>query len=369
MRPITLDPDSVRRILLCQLRQIGDVLLATPSATLLKRAFPKAQVHLFTEKKCAPIVANNPDIDVVWAVDRSKLTHLGKEIAFYRKVAANHFDILVDFQQLPRCRWVTAFSRANIRLTYPPPWYNRWLYTHWRVQDTGYSAMAKASLLKLLGITWNGEKPRLVLTPDELDQAAQTLTSLGLAPGQHLVTVDPTHRRPARQWPLTHMARLLDLAAQARPDLRFLLLYGPGEKDRVEQLLAMTNAATSCLVTESMLSLRQAAAVIQHADLHLGNCSGPRHMAVAVGTPSLVTLGATSWAWTYPGPGHKALSMGLDCQPCNENTCRLGDPPPCLDNLAPESVLQELLPMLAAYGRTQGFTSPRAPEAHKDLNG
>ena len=116
-----------------------------------------------------------------------------------------------------------------------------------------------------------------------------------------------------------------------------------------------------------MLTLRQAAAVIEQADLHLGNCSGPRHMAVAVGTPTLITLGATSWAWTYPGPGHTALSLGLDCQPCNENTCRLGDPPPCLLGLQPRTVLDSLLPMLDEFGRASGFTTPRSHQAQQAL--
>ncbi|MDR2604424.1 MAG: hypothetical protein LBC55_03610 [Desulfovibrio sp.] len=43
-------PESVRRVLVCQLRQIGDVLLATPAAELLARHYPQAEIHMFTEK-------------------------------------------------------------------------------------------------------------------------------------------------------------------------------------------------------------------------------------------------------------------------------------------------------------------------------
>ncbi len=371
MKPIRLDPENVSRILICQLRQIGDVLLSTPSAQLLKQAFPQAEVHVFTEKKCADVLTNNPDIDLIWAVDRSKLTHLGKEIGFYRRVASQGYDLVLDFQQLPRCRWVVAFSRAKVRLTYPPPWYNRWLYTHWRVQDTGYSAMAKASLLKVLGIEWQGEKPQLVLTDKERAEAEGLLQIMGIAPGTRLVTVDPTHRRSARRWPLGHFARFIEMAAQAHPDCRFLVLYGPGEHQDAEAVLAQVpeSAKHACLTTEKVLPLRTAAAVIEQADLHLGNCSGPRHLAVAVGTPTLITLGATSWAWTYPGPGHKALSLGLDCQPCNENTCPKADPPPCLDGLAPETVLSEFTGLLDEYGRTNGLGSPRSEKAAWALAG
>ena len=43
---------SPKRILVCQLRQIGDVVLATPSIELLKRRYPDAEIHLLTENKC-----------------------------------------------------------------------------------------------------------------------------------------------------------------------------------------------------------------------------------------------------------------------------------------------------------------------------
>ena len=45
---------SPQRILVCQLRQIGDVVLATPSIELLKRRYPDAEIHLLTEKKVRP---------------------------------------------------------------------------------------------------------------------------------------------------------------------------------------------------------------------------------------------------------------------------------------------------------------------------
>lgn len=61
---------SPKRILVCQLRQIGDVVLATPSIELLKRRYPDAEIHLLTEKKCAPLLEHNPHLGKVWALDK-----------------------------------------------------------------------------------------------------------------------------------------------------------------------------------------------------------------------------------------------------------------------------------------------------------
>ena len=62
-----------RKILFCQLRQIGDVLLATPSLQLLKQHYPGAEIHLLTEKKCAPVLKNNPHVSHIWAIDKKAL--------------------------------------------------------------------------------------------------------------------------------------------------------------------------------------------------------------------------------------------------------------------------------------------------------
>ncbi len=347
---VTLDPaliksGGVRSILVCQLRQIGDVLLATPSIALLKSRFPQAAIHVLTERKCAPVLEHNPDIARVWILDKAVQTHPGKDLAFAWRVARQGFDILVDFQQLPRIRWVAALSRlfgTRVRLTYDPPWYNRWLYSHWTRPRDGYAAMSKASVLEPLGIAWDEGRPRMFLTQAERDRATAVLGGLGMGPGQTLVTVDPTHRRQTRRWPAGHFGRAIGLAADKRPDLRFLVLWGPGERDVADEVRAAADTA-ACIVPEAMLDIRDMAAVMERAALHFGTCSLPRHVAVAVGTPSLSVQGSTSSAWTCPGDDHADISLGLDCQPCNKNTC---EHMRCLLELTPEHVAGILLQRL-----------------------
>ena len=57
---------KIQKILVCQLRQIGDVILTTPAVELLRRRFPLAEIHVFTEKKCLPVLENNPNVTRVW---------------------------------------------------------------------------------------------------------------------------------------------------------------------------------------------------------------------------------------------------------------------------------------------------------------
>lgn len=327
-----------RRILLCQLRQIGDVLLLTPSIRMLKRRFPEAAIDVFTEAKCAPVLENNPDIDRVFRLDRS----MGalESLAYYRKVGRSGHDMLIDFQQLPRCRWVTLFSKARIKFTFSTPWYNRPVYTHWSKVAGPYAAKCKAGILiNGLGIPWVDDRPRLYLTQEERDWAEDFLRRLGAGPESPVVSVDATHRRITRQWPPEHYAQLMRTALQKRPDLRFLLLFGPGEREVVEDVRRLAGDSERILLPEDMISLRQMAAVLERCALHLGNCSSPSHFATAVDTPTLIIRGSTSSAWSFPSPEHGHMALDLPCQPCDQNECERDLL--CLRDLTPDMVLPE----------------------------
>lgn len=335
-----------RRILVCQLRQIGDVLLTTPSIRLLKERYPSADIDVFTEKKCAPVLENNPHVHAVWTVDAHAQPTFFHELAFYARIAREKFDLVVDFQQLPRCRFVTLMSRARVRLSYPPPWYNRMLYTHWTQPAPQYSAGYRAGTLAPLGIAWGGQPPELFLTVQEKAWANEYLTRQKLTPGA-FITLDPTHRRSTRLWPARHYGTMIAQTHAARPDLRFLILYGPGEGDMAAEVLTHCPTPQACVLPDKVIGLRQMAAVQSMARIHVGNCSAPRHFAVAVGTPTLIITGATGRGWLYPSPEHQDVFLDLPCRPCNQNTCARKDHA-CLENLLPQRVSERLLAILDA---------------------
>ena len=330
-----------KKILVCQLRQIGDVLLATPAIQLLKERFPDAEIDLLTERKCLPVVENNPHLSRVWSIDKQALRNPLKALLWYRRVGRSGYDLIVDFQRLPRCRYVILFSSAEVKLTQETSWYNRLFYTHFSDVIYGYAAMLKASILRPLGITWDGQLPKLYLTEAERAWAEEFLTKEGLTENR-FVTVDPSHRRITRKWPERHFAGLIRLMREKHPDLKFFILYGPGEKgdaDRVAEL-----AGEGAVVSKTMLTLRQMAALMERAGLHVGNCSAPRHFAVAVDTPSLAIHGATGFGWCPKTERHTSVDKGLPCRSCNRNSCETIE---CLETFLPEECLDEALRLLA----------------------
>ena len=58
--------------------------------------------------------------------------------------------------------------------------------------------------------------------------------------------------------------------------------------------------------------LEQLAALLQCSDLHIGNDSGPRHIAVACRTPTLtVFLESDPSTWTFPDAQHRVVMPAI----------------------------------------------------------
>ncbi len=347
---MTLDLSSLspRRILVCQLRQIGDVVVSTACVELLAERYPDAEIHFLTESKCAPVLENNPRIARTWSIDPAQgfLATIDLALSLRRE----RFDLLIDFQRLPRTALAAGLSGVPVRLAPIGKWYKRLPYSHFAGRAKGgYAGKLKASLLEPLGIQWNNTLPRMFLSPDEQAWAEANLHSQGFTNDHILVSVDATHWSVTRRWPEEYWAKWLKMVADLRPELRFYLLHGPGERAAVDRIIALSGQASRCLTppADSPPSLRQAAAVIAQAALHVGNCSAPRHMAVALDVPTLTIIGANgSTAWTFPNKTrHRVADMRVPCRKCNKNSCSNGTLR-CLKSLSPEFLAKHFLAML-----------------------
>jgi heptosyltransferase-2/heptosyltransferase-3 len=248
-----------------------------------------------------------------------------------------------------------GFSRAKVRLSFSPPWYLRFLYTHWIKPEPAYAGAYKAGILAPLGIRWQGERPRLYLSAEEETAAHAFLDQAGLA-GKKFLNIDVTHRHLTRRWPVGHFADLVDMVADACPDMSFFLPYGPGEESDVRLFRELCRCREKVIIPSEVLSLRLMAACIKRAVMHIGNCSAPRHIAVAVNTPSFTILGATGRGWTFSSPEHADIQgrefFDMPCQHCNKNICPYGAEVPCLTGLTPDLVFSRLITHLRQHAET-----------------
>ncbi|MDF1554276.1 MAG: glycosyltransferase family 9 protein [Deferrisomatales bacterium] len=320
-------------LLVIQLRQIGDVVLTTPIPHILKAAWPGCRVTFLTERPSDQLLGGNPYIDEVLVSNRKGTWRDTLQLA--AELRERRFDYVLDFMANPRSAILSFLSGARARVSCQGG--VRGVFYTLRVKPKdGYASEYKSSVLVSIGIESEWNRPEIFLTVAE-KLGALALRDHLLKPGANrLVTVDPSHRRATRRWPARHYGELC-AALYGRLGALPVVLWGPGEEALAEEVVG---ASEGTALKAPLTALREMAALIGAADLHVGNCSAPRHIAVAVGTPSFTVLGATSSGWTHPATEHADLALGLSCQPCNSNTCERGFA--CLEDLAAERVFGEL---------------------------
>ena len=318
-----------RRILIIQMRQIGDVVVATPAVRLLRRKFPKAHIAFLVEEHCAPIVRLNPHLDEVLVYTKEIRKSLVRQIAFIRSVRLMEFDLVLTFLSNMRTALIAWGAGARTRVAFPS--ILNCFFTTVVKKIKGYAALRRQRLLKALGIF----EEELALECHYSEEASRRVESFlrqsGIREGNFLITLSIYSRKTTHCWPFPKYAQLIKrLAGEGR---RFVFTEGPGEKTIVDPVVRET---AGLAIKAPPLDLDGLTALFHGADLHIGVCSGPRHIAASQGTPTLTILGGTSMgSWTHPSSRHRAVRKGLQCQPCGSGRC---DHIRCLVDLTVEEV-------------------------------
>jgi ADP-heptose:LPS heptosyltransferase len=329
-----------KKILLIQLRQLGDVLLTTPAAEVLKANFPGAEVHFLTEPPSDQLLPGNPFIDRVLVYDRRA------PVKWLFKVRAEKYDLVVDFMSNPRSALLAFLSGAGVKFG-PSHTASAWAYNKKFVppEDTSpYAAFQKIDFLAALGLD-KVFYPYPRLYPAEGDRLWAEGALDGLALRQkNTIAFAPASRRVTRQWPAEHYARLGAMAAD-RLKVNVLLLWGPGEKELAAGIERLAASPDVRLAPETK-TLPRLSALLARTSLLVSNCSGTKHIAQASGTSTLGVYGSSRPEnWTPPADqNHQTVrNETLDCVGCRKNDCPIAVK--CLRELSPEAVFAKLVAM------------------------
>ena len=163
--------------------------------------------------------------------------------------------------------------------------------------------LAKLELLEPFGLAAQGLSPETDLARDPA-VASRVLAAAGVAAPYALL--NPGARLAERRWPpAAHGAVARGLAARG---LSVLVVWGPGE-ERIARAVAEAGGAHLAPPT----GLAELAALLRQARLCVSNNSGPMHLSVAVGTPTVgVFLHGDAARWGHLLPIFEAAEPAWD---------------------------------------------------------
>jgi ADP-heptose:LPS heptosyltransferase len=135
-----------------------------------------------------------------------------------------------------------------------------------------------------------------------------------------LIGIHPGSNYPTQSWLKERFAEVADKVTE-KYKARVVLIGGPKDKELIIRI-------TKDMINRPLIffnrPIRELLALIQLCHLLICNNSGPLHLATALRTPTVSTMGPTipeRW-WPY-GQGHVVIRRDLSCMPCNDATCKL----------------------------------------------
>ena len=312
----------IRRVLVFRHGAAGDLLLSTPALRALRAALPHALIEVLVARGMSGILDGNPDVDHVLEINRRSLR---SQTSLYARALLGRYDCVLDMVSNPRSAILTALTRANVRVGYDLP-RRGYAYTHRLPREPvgpkgpvrRYASEAGLDFVRAIGAAPLG----LDLT-FRVSRAAQEAMDRWLEEsrlnGRPMVACLPSGSWVSKTWPAERFAASMDeLADQAT----VLWVWGPGEEPLARRCAAMMRGKSFLAPRTDWQEL---AALLRRCDLLLCNDSGPKHIAVAIGTPSVTIFGPTHPAtWSPPGGPHSSVwAQGLECLHCDQTVCPL----------------------------------------------
>lgn len=348
---------AARRILCVRLDSLGDVLMCTPAIRALRQSLPGCHLTLLSSPSGVAAAPYIPELDAAISFRAPWMKHdhaIGAQALqeCASKLAAQHFDAAVMFTSYSQSPLPAAMlcQLAGIPLRLASCRENPYqLLTHWvpereRERATRHEVQRQLDLVADVGCATSDTALSFAVAAADASRINTMLEEAAVDPTAPYLVLHAGASAASRRYPVRHWLVLIGMLR--RQFSHKLILTGDGSD--VEALRPLTEGWRSpahSLIGK--LGLGELGALIRGASLLITGNTGPAHIAAAVGTPLVDLYALTNPQHTPWRVAHRLLFHDVSCRNCLRSSCPQSHHA-CLDLLAPRTVLEAAVELLAA---------------------
>ena len=285
--PVLAPFEGVRRIAVLRGGGLGDLMFAMPALAALKDRYPDASITLLGMPGHAALLGGRPGpVSEVLELPVSPGVRPGEEDpdAVDRFFAGLHgtFDLAVQLHGGGRNSnpfLLRLGARHTIGTRTPDAVALERTIPYVYYQHEVFRAL---EVVGLAGAVPRDLEPRVEVLPGEVERAAQ------LTGARPVVALHPGATDPRRRWPSSSFA---EVAVRAAADGCEVVVVGDAtDVPMAEEIVRLAHEAAPAADVRSLagrLTLGELTGVLDRSAVMVGNDSGPRHLAQAVGTPTV----------------------------------------------------------------------------------
>ncbi|MBU1077070.1 MAG: glycosyltransferase family 9 protein [Spirochaetes bacterium] len=322
------------KILIIRLKPIGDTILISPVFRNLKKLYPQCEIDLIIYPFAYDAIKNNPHVDKIIILKRSLLPKL----VFYFRSFFKYYHVIIDYINNPTSTMIALFTHAKVKIGNRT---KRNFFYNFRIRSDKreYSSIRCLRLLEPLGLKdMKDHLPEMFL--DEKDRITADRLLIGLKIKDPIIAIFVSAKYPTRQYTSENFARLGELIIN-KANQNVLFLFGKDDNGSLYTVQRLLIHQKNVFFISPQITIGELGALLSKARYLITNDTGPKHMATALGVPTLTIFGATDdQIWNLPDTKkNPVIRKKLSCAPCNKLTCPLGTLA-CMKDLAPEDVFK-----------------------------
>ena len=287
---------------------IGDTVLTLPVACALRAKFPNAFIGWAVEEKSSAMVVGHPCIDQVFTLPRGWFLSLKKCKSLRDELRGQRFSVSIDCQGNTKSSLACWLSGAKYRVgcrgkygTELSTYLNNILVT----PDRPHLTDRCIDLLQSVGVA--NPEVNWQLPIDEIAEHAATNLLEDLSLDGQFAIINPGATWESKLWEMDRFSSVAQYLGERR-GLKSLVVWG--SKQELDFANQIVSAANGHAVLAPQTSLKELVAVLRRGAIFVSSDTGPLHMAVAVGTPSIGLYGATRPADCGPyGSPHVGIQV------------------------------------------------------------
>jgi heptosyltransferase I len=280
-----------QRILIVRLSAIGDSILSVPVLNALRRNLPDAKIAWVTERSSSQLLQGHKALDDLIVVSKRAFHSASELWALRSQLREGKPDTTLDLQGLSKSSLIAWLSGAKSRFGFKQgPFDGRelstWLNNRLIQPKSNHIVDRSLELLELIGIT--DRRVAFDLPEFEADTlfATQQLDELGLAGRFAIINVGAGW--PSKIWPSDRYAEIA-IHLRKRWGLPSLVVWSGDMESKTAQQVVMQSQGAAVLAPSTTLT--QLRSLIRLAILFVGSDTGPMHLSVACGTPTVGMIG------------------------------------------------------------------------------
>lgn len=357
-------PLNPKRILIIKFFGMGHVLMATPLLKAIREGYPNAHLIFMTFDSTAPLVTRLGLADEVRLLRTTGLVPFGVDLMRHSfRFLTERIDVVIDLEFFSKfSTMVSMLTRSRVRVGY-------YLETFWRDSIITHPIFFNyhqhvldiyESTANAIGLPMADRAIRpLHSSVDERAGAVTFLATSGIVESDVLVGVNvhASELSFERRWPADRFVELIDRLLATQP-VKVLLTGAPTEAEYTETVYQQLAPRWSTRLINGCgrLSFGEFVALLGRCSVYVTGDSGPMHVSIAQGVPTVSLWGPTNPNFHAPQDGRsRVIYHRMPCSPCLPMlTSRPGmwcnHRADCMQRITVDEVLQVVGEMLREYG-------------------